>query len=432
MATATATATTIVSRKHIEYVSPARQYTMGAVMLLLGLATWWLFARTTEAGVLTKFGLTPGGSTIKVPDLIFPTQTVLYVLAVLQILLAIIQLVRKGGFQQRTNLVLFLVATMFVAAFLAWGAGGKSLNIGGLMKTTLIKAVPLTLGAMAGILCERAGVVNIAIEGMMLAGAFGGAFVGSVSGNMWVGVAAGVGIGMLLGVIHAFLSITYKANQIVSGTVINILATGMTSYLSARFLQSHQEWNNPGIFQPIEIPLLSKIPVIGPILFDNNMYVYAMFFFLILLQFGLFYTRWGLRHRSVGEHPRAADTLGINVIRTRWVAVLLGAAMAGFAGSYFTLGSVGRFDEVMTAGRGFIALAAMIFGNWMPFGSFGAGLLFGFFDSLASKVAILGIQIPSQFLLMLPYLITIIVIAGVVGRTTPPAADGVPYEKEST
>jgi simple sugar transport system permease protein len=160
------------------------------------------------------------------------------------------------------------------------------------------------------------------------------------------------------------------------------------------------------------------------------MFVYAVLIFLFVMQFALFYTRWGLRHRAVGEHPRAADTLGINVIRTRYVAVILGAAMAGFAGGYFTLGSVGRFDEGMTAGRGFIALAAMIFGNWMPVGSFGAGLLFGFFDSLASKLAILGIQIPSQFLLMLPYVITIVILAGVVGRSQAPAAEGVPYEKE--
>jgi simple sugar transport system permease protein len=432
MATATATATqsTTALRRHVEYISPTRQYSMGAVMLALGLLTWWLFARTVETGVLTKFGLNPGGAAATVPDLVFPTQTVLYVLAGLQIVLGGIQLGRKGGFRQRTNLVLFLVATMFIVAFLAWGAAGKSLNVGGLLKTTLVKAVPLTLGAMSGILCERAGVVNIAIEGMMLGGAFSGAFIGSLSGNLWVGMAAGIFTGVVLGLIHGVLSITYKSNQIVSGTVINILATGLTSYFSAKFLQTNQQWNDPGTFAPIRIPVLTEIPVLGPILFDNNIYVYAMFAFLFLLQFALFFTRWGLRHRSVGEHPRAADTLGINVIRTRWVAVLLGSAMAGFAGSYFTLGSVGRFDEVMTAGRGFIALAAMIFGNWMPFGSFGAGLLFGFFDSLASKLAILGIQIPSQFLLMLPYLITIIVLAGVVGRTQPPAADGVPYEKE--
>jgi simple sugar transport system permease protein len=165
-------------------------------------------------------------------------------------------------------------------------------------------------------------------------------------------------------------------------------------------------------------------------LFSNSIFVYAMFIFLGLLHYGLFYTRWGLRHRSVGEHPRAADTLGINVFRTRYVAVLLGGLMAGFAGGYFTLGSVGRFDEVMTAGRGFISLAAMIFGNWMPFGAFGASLLFGFTDSLASRLAILGVKIPSQFLLMIPYIVTMVVLAGVVGRSQMPAADGVPYEKE--
>ena len=160
------------------------------------------------------------------------------------------------------------------------------------------------------------------------------------------------------------------------------------------------------------------------------MFVYSMFIFLFLIQIGLFFTRWGLRHRAVGEHPRAADTLGINVFRTRYIAVLLGGMMAGFAGAYFTLGSVGRFDEVMTAGRGFISLAAMIFGNWNPFGAFGAGLLFGFTDSLASKLAILGVRIPSQFMLMAPYVATMVILAGVVGRGQMPAADGTPYEKE--
>jgi len=231
--------------------------------------------------------------------------------------------------------------------------------------------------------------------------------------------------------VHGVLSIKYKINQIISGTVINIFSTGITSFLSARFLQTHQELNNSGIFAPWPVPLLSKIPFIGPILFNHNVYVYAMYFFLIILQVALFYTRWGLRLRSVGEHPKAADTLGINVFKTRYMAVILGGMMAGFAGSYFTLGSVGRFDEVMTAGRGFISLAAMIFGNWMPFGSFGAGLLFGFADALASKIAILGIKIPSDFLLMAPYIATMIVLAGVVGRGQMPAADGTPYEKES-
>jgi simple sugar transport system permease protein len=274
-------------------------------------------------------------------------------------------------------------------------------------------------------------VVNIAIEGMMLGGAMVGTIVGSLTHSLWLGLLGSVLTGMLLAWVHAVLSIKYKINQIVSGTVINIFATGITSYIPAKFLQEYQELNNPGIFPPWEVPLLSKIPFVGPILFAHNMFVYAMFIFLIVIHVALFYTRWGLRLRSVGEHPKAADTLGINVFRTRYMAVLLGGMMAGFAGGYFTLGSVGRFDEVMTAGRGFISLAAMIFGNWMPFGSFGAGLLFGFADSLASKMAILGVQIPSQFMLMSPYIATMVVLAGVVGRGQMPAADGTPYEKES-
>jgi ABC-type uncharacterized transport system permease subunit len=264
----------------------------------------------------------------------------------------------------------------------------------------------------------------------MLAGAMVGALVGSISGSLWIGLLAAVLTGVFLGWVHAVLSIKYMTDQIISGTVINIFAGGITAFISAKFLQPNQALNDPGIFRPIEIPLLVKIPVIGPIFFNNNLFIYAMFIFLVALHVGLFYTRWGLRLRSVGEHPKAADTLGINVFRTRYMAVLLGGAMAGFAGAFFTIGSVGRFDEFMTAGRGFISLAAMIFGNWTPFGSFGAGLLFGFADSLASKLAILGVQIPSEFLLMAPYVATMIVLAGVVGRGQMPAADGLPYEKE--
>jgi simple sugar transport system permease protein len=280
------------------------------------------------------------------------------------------------------------------------------------------------------VLCERAGVVNIAIEGMMLMSAMVSALVGSLTHNLWIGLAAGIASAALLGLVHAVMSIKYRTNQIISGTAINIFSTGMTSFLSAKYLQVYQEYNNPGVFPSWPIPGLIKIPVLGPILFGNNLFVYALFFFLIVIQVALFFTRWGLRLRAVGEHPKAADTLGINVFRTRYMAVILGSMMAGLAGAYFTLGSVGRFDEVMTAGRGFISLAAMIFGNWTPIGSFGAGLLFGLADSLASRLAILGVQIPSQFLLMAPYVATMVVLAGVVGRGQMPAADGTAYEKE--
>jgi simple sugar transport system permease protein len=407
--------TTVIERKEVEF-------------LLLGAAIWLFFGRTVEAGSVTSFGLVPGGFESNLPDWILPAPATLNVLATLSIFFGGYQVIR--GFGRRTNTILGLVAAFFIFGFLTWAAAGKSMNLAGLLNTTLSKAVPLTLGALSGVLCERAGVVNIAIEGMMLSGALVSTLAGSISGSLWVGLLAAVLTGTLLGLVHAVLSIKYMTDQIISGTVINIFATGITSFISAKFLQTNLALNDPGIFRPIEIPLLVKIPIIGPILFNNNLFVYAMFIFLFVLTVGLFYTRWGLRLRSVGEHPKAADTLGINVFRTRYMAVLLGGAMAGFAGAYFTIGSVGRFDEVMTAGRGFISLAAMIFGNWTPIGSFSAGLLFGFADALASKLAILGVQIPSEFLLMTPYIVTMIVLAGVVGRGQMPAADGQPYEKE--
>nr|MBP7356121.1 ABC transporter permease [Longilinea sp.] len=339
-----------------------------------------------------------------------------------------VQLAR--GFGRYTNWILGIVALFFVFGFIVWAAAGQSLNLGGMLSNAVLRAVPITLGALSGLLCERSGIINIAIEGMMLMGAMLGALVGSVTGSMWIGLLAAIAGGVLMAWVLAVLSIKYKINQIISGTVINIFATGFTSYISAKFLQTYQHLNNGPIFPRWPIPLLADIPVIGPIFFNTNFFVYAMFILLIVLQIALFSTRWGLRLRSVGEHPKAADTLGINVFKTRYMATLLGGAVAGLAGAYFTLGSVGRFDEMMSAGRGFIGLAAMIFGNWMPFGSFGAGMLFGFADTLGSKLTILGSTIPPEFMAMLPYITTMVVLAGVVGRGHAPAAEGTPYEKE--
>jgi ABC-type uncharacterized transport system permease subunit len=419
--------TTSALRRRLEIASPTRQRVMGAFFLLLAAVIYFAFGRNVEPGAVAVFGLTPGGSNVTLPDWHVLAPQMLYGLAAVSAAFGAFQLVR--GFGRWTNQVLALVSGVFIFGFLTWATAGKSLNLAGLLSATLVKAVPLTLGAMSGVLCERSGVVNIAIEGMMLTSAMIGGLIGSLT-NSWFGLVLGVLAGGLLGLLHAWLSVTYKTDQIVSGTVINIFALGMTSFISAKFLQPYQQLNDPVIFPPWPIPGLSKIPFVGPILFNNNLFVYAMFIFLFLLHFGLFYTRWGLRLRSVGEHPRAADTLGIDVFKTRYMAVILGGMMAGFAGAYFTLGSVGRFDEGMTAGRGFISLAAMIFGNWSPIGSFGAGLLFGFADAMAARLAILGVRIPSQFLLMTPYIATMIVLAGVVGRGHMPAADGQPYEKE--
>lgn len=412
------------------YVSKRRRIVMGVVFLVAALFIWVVFLRLLPEGVNTTYVMNPGSTTAALPDWVFPTATYLSIIMGICAVLGAYQLVR--GFGKLTNAILALVAGLFIFSFLSWASAGGTVNLGGLLRVTVVRAVPLTLGALSGILCERAGVVNIAIEGMMLTSAFVSTVFSSMWG-LWAGILMGVIAGALMGLVHAVLSIKYKINQIISGTVINIFATGITSFLSSKYLQAKefQYLNEPGIVPQLPVPLLSKIPFIGPILFEHNIYVYAMYFFVILLTVLLFYIRWGLRLRSVGEHPKAADTLGINVIRTRYMAVLLGGMMAGFAGTYFALGSSGRFDEVMTAGRGFIALASMIFGGYHPVGSMGAGLLFGFFDALSAKASILQVPIPMEFIGMAPYLVTIIVVAGVVGRVVIPAADGVPYEKES-
>lgn len=409
------------------YESKTRRRILGAIFLGLALLIWLVFMREVDPEMTSTMRLYPGGSTVVVDDWEFNSFNALRILAIACAVLGAYQLVR--GFKNLTGLAFALIGGMFIFAFLAWAASGGRINLAGMMNTMLKRAVPLTIGAMSGILCERAGVVNIAIEGMMLTAAMMGTIIGSVS-SLWVGLVISILSGGLLGLVHAAMSIKYRTDQIISGTVINIFAVGITSFISAKFMQVYPEINSPGIFKPIEIPYLSQVPFVGPVLFRNNIFVYGMFVFVILLTWLLNKTRWGLRLRSVGEHPKAADTLGINVFKTRYMAVILGGMMAGFAGAYFTLGSVGRFDSVMTAGRGFIALAAMIFGNWNPLGALMAGLLFGFSDSLAASLALTRIKIPSEFLLMTPYILTMLVLAGVVGRGQMPAADGQPYEKE--
>lgn len=409
------------------YVSPTRRRIFGIIFLGIAVLIWLFFIRGLDPEMMTTMRLYPGGSKVVLDDWEFNSLSVLRILAFACAVLGSYQLVR--GFNKRTGLILSLIGGMFVFSFLSWAASGGMLNLAGMLRIMVIRSVPLTLGALSGILCERAGVVNIAIEGMMLTAAMIGTIVGSVT-TLWIGLLGAVIAGGLLGLVHAVMSIKYRTDQIISGTVINIFAVGITSFISAKFMQPYPELNDPGIFKPYEIPVLSQIPILGPVLFRQNIFVYSMIIFVILLTFLLFKTRWGLRLRSVGEHPEAADTLGIDVYKTRYMAVILGGMMAGFAGAYFTLGSVGRFDQVMTAGRGFIALAAMIFGNWMPVGAMIAGLLFGFSDSLAASLALLRVQIPSEFLLMAPYLITMLVLAGVVGRGQMPAADGQPYEKQ--
>ena len=419
-------------------ISLRRSRVYGVFFLVVALLIIVLFARASHPGQLTTFVLNTGAesSALSIPDLTFPTMTALYAFALISAFLGGWQLAK--GFR-RTYLALGLVAGLFVLAFLTWAARDRSLNMTGLLSSTLLRSVPIAFAGLSGVLCERCAVINIAIEGMMLTGAFFASLIGSLAANVWmwpdwaaliVGLISAILVGGLLGLLLAVLAVRFKVDQIIAGTAINILAVGVTSYLASRILSEFQYLNNPGIMPRIAIPGLSRIPILGPVFFEQNPLVYTLFILMVVIHVMLFYTRWGLRTRAVGEHPRAADTLGVNVFLTRYVNVTLGGMVAGLGGAFLILGSVGRFDELMTAGKGFIGLAAMIFGKWMPFGTFGAALIFGFADTLQTKLAILSVPIPSQFLLMAPYLVTMIVLAGVVGAAEPPAADGQPYEKQ--
>jgi simple sugar transport system permease protein len=288
-------------------------------------------------------------------------------------------------------------------------------------------ATPIALGAFAGLFSERSGVVNIAIEGMMLMSAMMAAFVAGYTQSLFLGVVAGLVTGGLMAAMHAVISIKYKTDQIISGTVINFLALGLTGHMYQVFLVPPRWPGSPGTFPKIPIPVLSEIPIIGPILFNHQPIVYVMLILVFVIHYVLFYTPWGLRMRAVGEHPEAADTVGINVLFTRYANVIIGGAIAGLAGIWLTLEWVGIFTINMTTGRGFIALAALIFGRWTPFGALGAALIFGIANAVQIRFQSTFPQVPPEFLQMLPFILTIIVAA--VSRPIPPAAIGQPYEK---
>ena len=288
------------------------------------------------------------------------------------------------------------------------------------------------LGALAGILCERTGVINVAIEGQFLAGAFAGALGASVSASLGVGVLSAMVAGGLMGALLAVFAIRYLVNQVVLGVVLNAFALGITGFgFDALMASDPATYNEPGFFSPIAIPLLSDIPVIGPVFFNVNIIVYLTYVLIIVIDVALFRTRWGLRTRAVGEHPKAADTVGIKVLRTRYRNVIMGGVVAGLGGAFLTIGTIGGFTKDISSGKGFIALAAVIFGKWSPRGAVGAALLFGFADALQSLLSVAGtpVPIPSNFLLMLPYLATLFAVAGLVGKVSAPAADGQPYTK---
>ena len=295
-----------------------------------------------------------------------------------------------------------------------------------ILTVTITQATPITFGALTGICSERTGVVNIGIEGLLLTSAFFGFMVGVYTHNLAIALAGAVMSSALMALLHALLSITFRVDQIISGTVINILAVGMTGYLNR---QLFAQGAPPGLtaLPRLNIPVLSDLPWIGPILFQQKPLAITAILMVFVVHFALYRTRWGLRTRAVGEHPLAADTVGINVNRLRYVNVVIGGAIAGLGGAFFTLESVPHFEPLMTNGIGFIGLAAMIVGKWTPFGAWGAALLFGVAAAIPTAMQLQSINVPYQLVSLLPYLLTIVVVAGAVGRATPPAADGQPY-----
>ena len=337
------------------------------------------------------------------------------------------------------------VLVYFLVNMLIGGQCGAQCVVGTLNQTVRV-ATPIALAAYCAVMCERSGVINIGIEGQMLLAAmiaYGtniylfdalqrGGMDPTQAGNIsrWVALVAAVAGSGLLGMLHAVTSIKFRADQIISGTVVNILAIGFTGYMYRQYLAQDIP-PGPGTFPILDIPLLSQIPILGDIFFSGQKpLVYIMLLLTLILHFVLFNTPWGLRTRSVGEHPQAADTLGINVIRVRYVDVLLGSFIAGLGGAWFTLEAVDVFNPLMTNGLGFIGLAAMIVGNWTPFGALFGAFIFGLGTAIQPLLSMFRPDIPSQFPQMIPYVLTIIVVAGVVGRVTPPAADGKPYTKE--
>jgi len=285
-----------------------------------------------------------------------------------------------------------------------------------LITVTITKSVPLLYAALGGVFSENAGVVNICLEGIMLIGAFTAAVVAYFTENLWLGLLGAMIAGGLIGFLHAILSIKFKTDQIVGGTAINIFAVGITEYLVFVI------FGQPGATPPLRVTFESfSFPLAKYFL------IYMAFLMVGVTYFLLYKTPLGLRIRAVGEHPRAADTVGINVYRIRYLCVIISGILAGIGGAYLSVGEGGLFSKQMTASRGFIALAAMIFGKWKPIGTMGACLFFGFCDNLQATLQ--GkVPIPSEFMLMIPYLLTIIVLAGVIGRARPPASDGVPYD----
>lgn len=378
----------------------------------------------------STYRLTDRTSSVDLGDIAVPTYSTVLGCTILLALLAAYATWLVSRYSQPGLWLSIVFALVGVFAFLTWSASGGLVPVTGLLFGAVSLSVPLIFGALGGVIGERVGVVNVAIEAQFLFAAFSSALIASITGSFVLGLVGAMIAGALVASILAVFSIKYLVDQVIVGVVLNVLITGLTSFLHGAIMTPNTEaLNSPDRFPRWPIPGLSDIPIIGPVLFNQTLIVYLMYIAVPLIAWGLYKTRWGLRLRAVGEHPQAADTVGIKVNPTRFWNVLLAGAIAGIGGAYFTLGSVGGFDKEMTGGLGFIALAAVIFGGWDPVKATLAALLFGFATNLQTLLSNLGSPIPSDFMSMLPYLVTILAVVGFAGKVQPPAASGKPYVK---
>ncbi|MDY0908945.1 ABC transporter permease [Microbacterium sp. CFBP9034] len=398
----------------------------------LGIATlllFLLFLLVPRDGVST-FRLGDPSSSIALPNVSVPTAATTWIVLAILVLLTLWAVWSAWSYRRNGVWLPIVYGVLAIFAFLTWAAAGGLVPVTGLLFGSLSLAVPLIFGALGGVIGERVGVVNVAIEGQFLLGAFSAALLASITGNPFVGLVGAMIGGVLVAFVLAAFSIRYLVDQVIVGVVLNVLVTGLTGFLyGALLVPNETALNRPIRFTRWEIPVLGDIPIIGPVLFNQTFIVYLMYFTVAIVAWGLYRTRWGLRLRAVGEHPQAADTVGIRVNSSRFWNLSLAGAIAGIGGAYFTLVSVGQFTKEMTAGLGFIALAAVIFGRWDPIRATLAALLFGFATNLQNLLTVLGTPIPSEFMLMLPYLVTIIAVAGFAGQIRGPAAAGKPYIK---
>ncbi|GAA1955822.1 ABC transporter permease [Microbacterium aquimaris] len=400
------------------------------VTLAVGTALVWLMAFVFGRDGISTYRLGDRTSSIDLGDVGIPTAATVTACAIALALLTAYAFWAVATFRKVGMWVPIVFAILAVFAFLTWSAADGLVPVTGLLFGAVSLSVPLVFGALGGVIGERAGVVNVAIEAQFLFAAFSSAVIASMTGSVLLGLVAAMVAGALVGSVLAVFSIKYLVEQVIIGVVLNVLIIGLTSFLHGALLTPNSEaLNSPPRFPRLPIPFLSDIPILGPVVFNQTLIVYIMYVAVPLVAWGLYKTRWGLRLRAVGEHPQAADTVGIKVNPTRFWNVLLAGAIAGIGGAYFTLGSVGSFDKEMTGGLGFIALAAVIFGGWDPVRATLAALLFGFATNLETLLTNLGSPIPSEFMAMLPYVVTLLAVVGFAGQVKAPAASGKPYIK---